>query len=65
MRILRFHPGKIAYFIELYIAGSQDEKWLKSSLRNQKNVLYLKSIDQLYSIIENDKARIEDGTVNV
>jgi hypothetical protein len=65
MRILRFHPGKIAYFIELYVPDTQDEKWLKSSLRNQKNVLYLKSIDQLYSIIENDKARIEDGTINV
>jgi superfamily II DNA or RNA helicase len=64
-RILRFHPGKIAYFIELYVPDTQDEKWLKSSLRNQKNVLYLKSIDQLYSIIENDKARIEDGTINV
>jgi superfamily II DNA or RNA helicase len=64
-RILRFHPGKIAYFIELYVPDTQDEKWLKSSLRNQKNVLYLKSIDQLYSIIENDKARIEDGTIDV
>ena len=64
-RILRFHPGKTAYFIELYVPDTQDEKWLKSSLRNQKNVLYLKSIDQLYSIIENDKARIEDGTIDV
>jgi len=65
MRILRYHPGKIAYFIELYVPNTQDEKWLKSSLKGQKNVLYLKSIDQLYSIIEDDKARIESGTITV
>lgn len=65
MRILRFHPGKIAYFIELYVPGTQDEKWLKSSLKGQKNVLYLKSIDQIYSIIQDDKARIEAGIIKV
>ena len=65
MRILRFHPGKIAYFIELYVPETQDEKWLKSSLKGQKNVLYLKSIDQIYSIIQDDKARIEAGIIKV
>ena len=37
-RILRYFPNKTAYFIELYVPDTQDERWLTSSLKNQKNV---------------------------
>lgn len=56
-RILRKVEGKTAYFIELYVPDTQDQNWLKKSLIGQKNVLWLKSIDQIYQIIENDKQK--------
>lgn len=56
-RILRYYPGKTAYFIELYVPDTQDERWLTSSLKGQKNVYRLQSIDQIYTIIENDKQK--------
>lgn len=57
-RILRWQLGKTAYFIELYVPGTQDENWLKKSLIGQKNILYLKSIDQIYQIIQSDKEKL-------
>jgi hypothetical protein len=54
MRILRKVEGKTAYFIELYIASSQDENWLKSSLKGQSNVYWLKRIEDVYAIINYD-----------
>jgi superfamily II DNA or RNA helicase len=57
-RLLRFYPDKTAYMIELYVKASQDEMWLKKSLVGQKNVLYLNSMEQIYSIIEQDKQKL-------
>ena len=62
-RVARFVEGKTAYIIELYIASYvddkgkvhsvQDEKWLRKSLKRQKNILWLNSIEQIYQIINN------------
>jgi len=57
-RILRKVEGKTAYFIELYVPETQDERWLQSSLKGQKNVLWLNSIDQIYQIIQADKEKL-------
>lgn len=57
-RILRLMFGKTAYFVELYVPGTQDENWLKKSLVGQKNVLWLNSVEQLYAIIEQDKQKL-------
>jgi superfamily II DNA or RNA helicase len=54
-RILRKVEGKTAYFIELYVPDTQDERWLKNSLKGQSNVYYLKSVDQIYQIINHDR----------
>ena len=54
-RILRKVENKTAYFIELYVPDTQDERWLKNSLKGQSNVYYLKSIDQIYQIINHDR----------
>ena len=57
-RILRKVEGKTAYFIELYVPETQDERWLQSSLKGQKNVLWLNSINQVYQIIDADKHKL-------
>ena len=54
-RICRYVPGKTAYMIELYVPDTQDERWLKNSLKGQSNVYYLKSVDQIYQIINHDR----------
>jgi|TARA_R100000030_G_scaffold82453_1_gene65264 superfamily II DNA or RNA helicase len=40
-RIIRFQEDKIGKIIILYVAGSQEEKWLKSSVKTLKNVTWL------------------------
>lgn len=57
-RCLRKYEGKIAYFIELYVPDTQDSRWLDNSLKGQKNVLKLNSIEQVYQIIETDKQKL-------
>jgi len=57
-RCLRKYEGKIAYFIELYVPDTQDARWLDNSLKGQKNVLKLNSIEQVYQIIEMDKQKL-------
>ena len=57
-RCLRKYEGKIAYFIELYVPDTQDARWLDNSLKGQKNVLKLNSIQQVYQIIETDKQKL-------
>jgi superfamily II DNA or RNA helicase len=54
-RCLRKYEGKIAYFIELYVPSTQDEKWLKTSLKGQKNIFWLNDINQVFQIINMDK----------
>lgn len=39
-RIIRFKPGKVGRIICLYVADSQEEKWLKSSVKNLDNVVW-------------------------
>ena len=57
-RIARFVEGKTAYQIELYVPNTQDQKWLTSSLKGQSNVLNLRCIEDVYQIIEQDKAKL-------
>jgi superfamily II DNA or RNA helicase len=57
-RCLRKYESKIAYFIELYVPDTQDARWLDNSLKGQKNVLKLNSIEQVYQIIEMDKQKL-------
>jgi superfamily II DNA or RNA helicase len=54
-RCLRKFPNKTAYFIELYVPDTQDEKWLKSSLKGQSNIYWLKNLDQAINLIEYDR----------
>jgi superfamily II DNA or RNA helicase len=53
-RICRFVEGKTAYFIELYVPDTQDERWLKESLKKQSNVFWLKRIEDIYNLIQYD-----------
>jgi superfamily II DNA or RNA helicase len=57
-RILRKFEGKTAYFVELYVPETQDFRWLQTSLKGQKNVLWLNSIEQVFHIIELDKQKL-------
>lgn len=40
-RIVRFQEGKIGQIFILYVKDSQEEKWLKSSVKNLDNVTWL------------------------
>lgn len=60
-RCLRKYEGKIAYFIELYVPSTQDEKWLKTSLKGQKNIFWLNDVNQVFQIINQDK---ENARIN-
>jgi superfamily II DNA or RNA helicase len=57
-RICRHVENKTAYMIELYVPSTQDEKWMNASLKGQKNVYRLNSIEQIYDIIEADKQKL-------
>lgn len=54
-RICRYVEGKVAYMIELYVPETQDERWLKTSLKGQSNVIYLKSLDQAINLIQYER----------
>ena len=41
-RIIRYQEGKQAKIYVLYVKDSQEEKWLKSSVKSLKNVKWLK-----------------------
>ena len=64
-RLLRYYSGKTAYFIELFVEDSQDEVWLKNSLRGQKNVFYLKNEEQIYDIINADNLKREQESLKL
>ena len=40
-RIIRYQEGKIGKIHILYVKDSQEEKWLKSSVKNLDNVTWL------------------------
>ena len=56
-RCLRFEPGKKSYVLNLYIANTQDEKWLRKSqsTTNPNNVMWCKDIDEVEKYIEQEK----------
>ena len=39
-RLLRFQEGKIGKIIILYVKDSQEEKWLKQSVKDLNNVIW-------------------------
>jgi superfamily II DNA or RNA helicase len=43
-RLLRLSPNKIGEVIIFYVADSQEEKWLKNSVRNLSNIVWLDDI---------------------
>ena len=40
-RLIRFEEGKIGKVIILYVKDSQEEKWLKNSVRTLNNIKWL------------------------
>lgn len=43
-RLLRLSPNKIGEVIIFYVADSQEEKWLKNSVRNLSNIVWMDDI---------------------
>ena len=39
-RLIRFREGKVGEIIILYVADSQEEKWLKNAVKNLKNITW-------------------------
>jgi ERCC4-related helicase len=40
-RLIRFQEDKEGKVYVLYVKDSQEEKWLKSSVKNLKNIIWL------------------------
>ena len=40
-RLIRFKEGKIGQIYILYVENSQEEKWLKASIKSLNNVTWL------------------------
>jgi len=40
VRLIRFKEGKVGEIIILYVADSQEEKWLKNAVKNLKNITW-------------------------
>lgn len=57
-RCLRFEPGKTSYVFNLYVANTQDEKWLRKSqaTTNSDNIVWVNSIEEAKSRIEKEKS---------
>lgn len=51
-RIVRLMAGKHAYFINVYVKNSQDEKWLKSAQYGKKNIVWINSIHEIGQDVE-------------
>jgi ERCC4-related helicase len=39
-RLIRFQKDKVGQIYILYVENSQEEKWLKNSIQNLKNVVW-------------------------
>lgn len=50
-RAIRYSEGKLGMIINLYIKNTQDEKWLRARQKKTKNVVYVKSIDEIKEIV--------------
>ena len=46
-RLLRYKKDKTGKIIILYVSDSQEEKWLKSSIKNLNNVLWLNKLEEI------------------
>ena len=44
-RLIRFQEDKIGRIVILYVKDSQEEKWVKSSVKNLDNIKWLSSIN--------------------
>lgn len=65
-RAVRFVEGKTAYFINLYVPGTQDETWLKKSLKGQKNCLWVnqEQIKEYFYGSQNESDSVRTETEN-
>ena len=43
-RLVRFQEGKVGEIIILYVKDSQEEKWLKSAVKNLSNIVWKNNI---------------------
>ena len=46
-RLLRFQENKVGTIIILYIKDTQEEKWLKSSVKGLTNVNWIDNLTQI------------------
>ena len=46
-RIIRFQEGKSGKIICLYVKDSQEEKWLKSSVKSLNNVIWVNNLNKV------------------
>ena len=44
-RLIRFQEDKIGRIVILYVKDSQEEKWVKSSVKSLDNIKWLSSIN--------------------
>ena len=53
-RCLRFQEGKISYVFNLYLPGTQDEKWLRSSQKttDANRIKWVKNLNETKEIIK-------------
>lgn len=57
-RAIRYSEGKLGMIINLYIKNTQDEKWLRARQKKTKNVVYVKSIDEIKEIVNDLKLKL-------
>lgn len=57
-RAIRYSEGKLGMVINLYIKGTQDEKWLRARQKNTENIVYVNSVDEIVKITNQLKTTI-------
>ena len=61
-RAIRFQEGKTGYIVNLYVKGTQEEKWLRKRQKSAVNIIGLRDVDDLlYQVagIGNKEATID------
>jgi len=46
-RAIRFQEGKTGYIVNLYVRGTQEEKWLRKRQKSSVNIIGLQDVDDL------------------
>lgn len=46
-RAIRFQEGKTGYIVNLYVKGTQEEKWLRKRQKSSVNIIGLQDVDDL------------------